>query len=154
MVDQPSHRSFPSSPQLKRHIATCLHLFNNRLIVAADSPTIDVYDLRTGQLQGQLNGHASGVWALACKGDVLVTGSTDATVRVWDLKEMKEICTLRGHTSTVRCLGLSQALGSGEDGKIDSLGTLIVSGSSDGDVRVWRLPDQARLTGDSVSVHR
>jgi WD40 repeat protein len=55
--------------------------------------------------------------------NLLVSGSRDATLRVWDLDTGACRHTLRGHTDSVRCLELS--------------GRFAVSGSYDYSVRVW-----------------
>lgn len=41
------------------------------------------------------------MWALEYRGDVLVSGSTDRTVRVWSLEQGKQTHIFWGHTSTV-----------------------------------------------------
>ncbi|KAF9445551.1 WD40 repeat-like protein [Macrolepiota fuliginosa MF-IS2] len=72
--------------------------------------------------------------------NTLVTGSTDRTVRIWNLST--GVCThvLRGHEATVRCLGIARPEVS-DDGKEKQPGRpLIVSGSRDGTLRVWTLP--------------
>lgn len=53
--------------------------------------------------------------------DLIVSGSTDRTIRVWDIATGTCLHTLYGHTSTVRCLALH--------------GDIIVSGSRDATVR-------------------
>ncbi len=58
------------------------------LAVAGDSGTVGLYELDTGQLVRQLQGHGSSyVWTLAFAPDgrSLVSGSFDATALVWDL---------------------------------------------------------------------
>jgi WD40 repeat protein len=57
----------------------------------------------------------------------LITGSTDARVRVFDLIQRKLIHTLEGHSSVVRGLGVSPD------------GDMLVSGSRDRVVNVWSL---------------
>uniref|UniRef100_A0A0W0FFP9 Putative WD40 repeat-like protein n=1 Tax=Moniliophthora roreri TaxID=221103 RepID=A0A0W0FFP9_MONRR len=56
-----------------------------RIISASDDHCIHVYDPRSGKLEMRLEGHEGGVWALAASGGLLVSGSTDRTVRIWDL---------------------------------------------------------------------
>ncbi|KAF9261435.1 WD40 repeat-like protein [Marasmius fiardii PR-910] len=101
--------------------------FRKRIISASDDHSIHVYSPSTGALEMRLEGHEGGVWALAAMGGLLVSGSTDRTVRVWDLdngessgseSEVEEGGTVGstrkgkclhvfgGHTSTVRCLAI------------------------------------------------
>ncbi|KAI0262348.1 WD40-repeat-containing domain protein [Gloeopeniophorella convolvens] len=58
-------------------------------------------------------------------GALVVSGSCDKDVRVWDLRTGLTLYVLRGHTSTVRCL------------KVLHNRPIAVSGSRDGTLRVW-----------------
>jgi len=53
----------------------------------------------------------------------LVSGSHDRTIKVWAREDGRCTATLVGHRGAVTCLAL------GED--------KIVSGSDDGDIRIW-----------------
>ena len=64
-----------------------------------------------------------GVWSSQLMGDIVVSGSTDRTLRVWNADSGECIHVLQGHTSTVRCLAMHE--------------NCIVSGSRDGTLRVW-----------------
>ncbi|KAJ4948430.1 hypothetical protein JOQ06_019964 [Pogonophryne albipinna] len=54
---------------------------------------------------------------------MVISGSTDRTLRVWDAESGECVHTLYGHTSTVRCMHLH--------------GDRVVSGSRDTTLRVW-----------------
>ena len=58
-------------------------------------------------------------------GEIVVTGSKDKTVRLWDATSGKELQVLRGHQAEV----LSANLPNGE---------IIVTAAKDGTVRLWR----------------
>jgi F-box and WD-40 domain protein CDC4 len=61
-------------------VVTGLLFSNGRIITAADDYSIHVYSL-TGQLLHSLDERQGGVWAIATMDDILVSGSTDRTVR-------------------------------------------------------------------------
>jgi len=140
---EPRHFAFPAHPS---HVITCLQFDDDKILTGSDDTLIHVYDTRTGKLRKKLEGHEGGVWALQYEGNVLVSGSTDRSVRVWDIE--KGLCTqvFHGHTSTVRCLQIlmPEATGRVENGKPVMLPEkpLIITGSRDSQLRVWRLPEQ------------
>jgi F-box and WD-40 domain protein CDC4 len=139
----PHHFAFPAHPA---HVITCLQFDDDKILTGSDDTLIHVYDTKTGQLRKKLEGHEGGVWALQYEGNVLVSGSTDRSVRVWDIE--KGLCTqvFHGHTSTVRCLQIlmPELTGRYENGRPVMVPEkpLIITGSRDSQLRVWRLPEQ------------
>lgn len=139
---KPGHVAFAAHP---RHVITCLQFDDDKIITGSDDTLIHVYDTKTGKLRKKLEGHEGGVWALQYEGNILVSGSTDRSVRVWDIE--KGMCSqvFYGHTSTVRCL---QILMPTDTGKVQNgepvmmpANPLIITGSRDSQLRVWRLPE-------------
>lgn len=143
-------------------VVTCLLFSRKRIISASDDHSIHVYSPTTGQQLKALGGHDGGVWALAvCSRrihphprshdltpdyhDTLVSGSTDRTVRIWDLATGKNTHIFSGHTSTVRCLAIVRPTWVDVDGRKERWPkkTLIVTGSRDNTLRVWRLPGRS-----------
>lgn len=141
-------------------VVTCLLFFRGRIISASDDHSIHLYDPARGEQMRKLEGHEGGVWALAtCSRlipstnpaappryhDTLVSGSTDRTVRIWNLDTGRNTHVFGGHTSTVRCLAVVRPTwidrddGSGIQEKWPKR-TVIVTGSRDHTLRVWRLP--------------
>lgn len=104
-------------------VVTSLHLTNKYIIVALDNAKIHVFDTQGNALR-TLQGHLMGVWAMVPWDDVLVSGGCDRDVRVWDLNTGNCMHTLRGHTSTVRCLKMSDE-------------NTAISGSRDTTLRIW-----------------
>ncbi|CRK47781.1 hypothetical protein BN1723_007761 [Verticillium longisporum] len=104
-------------------VVTSLHLTSKYIIVALDNAKIHVFDAQGNALR-TLQGHVMGVWAMVPWDDILVSGGCDRDVRVWDLTTGACSHTLRGHTSTVRCLKMSDA-------------NTAISGSRDTTLRVW-----------------
>ncbi|KAG8743264.1 SCF ubiquitin ligase complex subunit cdc4 [Ceratobasidium sp. 414] len=92
-----------------------------------------------------MKGHEGGVWALAVSPNypnILVSGATDRTIRVWDLSTGKCTHVFGGHTSTVRCVAIATPAWAEVDGRMEKWPkrSLIVSGSRDHTLRVWNLP--------------
>ena len=127
---------------------TCLQFDKDKIVSASDDHSINVFDTRTGATKARLDGHEGGVWALQYIGNILVSGSTDRTVRVWDLE--KGVCThiFVGHTSTVRCLQIVEPENIQTDPRGEPIWEppypLIVTGSRDWSLRVWKLPSPDR----------
>jgi len=92
---------------------------------------------------GYLKGHRLAVLCLAsgCGGRVVVSGSEDATMRVWRREGSKVggaahtcLAVIEGHRGPVRCL----AVGGGEAGEVE--GSMVVySAGLDRSVKVWRI---------------
>ncbi|KAI9827919.1 MAG: hypothetical protein M1819_006862 [Sarea resinae] len=122
-------------------VVTSLHLTPRYIVVALDNAKIHVFNT-DGDHQRTLQGHMMGVWAMVPWGDTLVSGGCDRDVRVWNMSNGKSIHTLRGHTSTVRCLKMSDA-------------NTAISGSRDTTLRIWDIPSgvcKNVLVGHQASV--
>ncbi|KAF9004811.1 cell division control protein 4 [Cyathus striatus] len=141
----PPHISVPTSSS----VVTRLLLTHDRIITASDAflDGIAVFSATTGVQIHHLRGHQGGVWCLAVFEDTLVSGSTDRTVRVWDLNTGKCTHVFAGHNSTVRALVIAKPelvhfeSGSGELNKeMWPEAPLIITGSRDHTLRVWALP--------------
>ena len=139
---KPGHVAFAAHP---RHVITCLQFDDDKIITGSDDTLIHIYDTKTGKLRKKLEGHEGGVWALQYEGNILVSGSTDRSVRVWDIE--RGLCqqVFYGHTSTVRCLQILMPTEVGRDSTgqpiVQPEKPLIITGSRDSQLRVWRLPE-------------
>ena len=95
----------------------------------------DNYNIRMrysddGDWRGDVSGHTNNVNTLAFKPNsyLLASGSSDKTVRIWDVgnrDNLRHVRTLRGHTDEVFSVAW------GPDGRT------LASGSYDGTVRLW-----------------
>lgn len=138
---RPKHIAFRAH---QRHVVTCLQFDTDKILTGSDDTNINVYDTKTGALRNRLEGHEGGVWALQYEGNTLVSGSTDRSVRVWDIETGKCTHVFQGHTSTVRCLVILKPTKIGENSEGQPImmpkEDLIITGSRDSSLRVWRLP--------------
>ncbi|KAG0375456.1 SCF ubiquitin ligase complex subunit cdc4 [Mortierella sp. AD032] len=122
----------------------------HRIITTIDDGTVRVYSALTGALFLTLSGHQGGIWASALCRNTLVTGATDRNIRVWDL--LTGVCThvFVAHTSTVRTLQIVLPINTP---KYEPEFPIIVAGSRDKTVSVWRLPIE-ELNGDLVATEQ
>jgi WD40 repeat protein len=114
------------------HVVTCMEIDPKGcfILTGSDDGTVRLWSANIVNEPRELcvfTGHLGGVWALKVDWErgILVTGSTDRTLIIWDLISGERLKHLLGHTSTVRCVEL--------------VNDLIVSGSRDGTLRVWSL---------------
>ena len=72
-------------------------------------PIVRIGDIKTGKVTQTLQGHKSGVHAVAFSpaADRLVSGSLDGTLRLWDLKSGKEVKRFPGVTDQIRSVDYS-----------------------------------------------
>jgi WD40 repeat protein len=99
-----------------------------------------------GPLRQTLIGHTGEINTLAVTpdGKLAVSGSTDNTLKVWDLHSGTELLTLTGHSDGVRAVAITP------DGK------QVISASGDTTLKVWDLArgqELHTLTGHSNSVY-
>ena len=104
-------------------VVTSLHLTPKYIVIALDNASIHVFNA-DGMILRTLQGHMMGVWAMVPWGDILVSGGCDRDVRVWDMSTGENTKVLKGHTSTVRCLKMSDY-------------KTAISGSRDTTLRIW-----------------
>ena len=94
---------------------------DGRLLVSGtNEQAIRTWELKSGQEQTLLAGHAGPVSAVAFApdGKTLASGSWDHTVRLWNVAAWREVAALEGHRGKVTCLafaGKGSALVSGSD---------------------------------------
>jgi autophagy-related protein 16 len=117
---------------------------SNTLVVGAGSDkTCRVWNLRTQRMIHHLVGHAHKITCvrLYCHDKLVLTGSADRCLKVWDIssKTYKQTTTLR-HSSTANCVDVAA----------DAI--TAVSGHLDGGIRFWDLRSGER-TADLPGMH-
>lgn len=79
-----------------------------------------------------MRGHARGIRALQFDGAILITGSMDHTMRIWNWRTGACIRTLAGHTEGVICLNYDK--------------NVLASGSADSTIKIWNFRDASCFT--------
>lgn len=79
-----------------------------------------------------LTGSRDSIYSLAMNpsGTVIVSGSTENILRVWDPRTCNRLSKLKGHTENIKTLVVSTD------------GTQVISGSSDGTIKLWNIGQQ------------
>ncbi len=72
-----------------------------------------------------LEGHSLPVHSLAISKDIIVSGSDDKYIIIWNLENGKNILKIKGHTDFIRSVAISLN------------NKYIVSGSHDESIKVW-----------------
>lgn len=88
------------------------------------------------------NGHTQKINCLACTDELLISGSDDSCVKVWDVNSMKVKHSFNGHTAAVSALALMK---DGEDN------TIIASASLDYSVKFWDIASNKMINSLEAS---
>lgn len=121
----------------QRTVLRSLALSGNGHIVATTNQgrgDISLFESRTGVLIAQLKGHTSDITCVNFSLDdyLLVTGSNDNTVRLWDADQKRETGILNGFSRGV--LGVA----------VSPDGQLLATTSGEPKVRIWNLQSRTR----------
>lgn len=124
-----------------------------RLVSASEDQTLRVWELSTSSPPGSvlsdpgelhtLLGHTSQVNTVAVTADgrLAISGSSEKSLKVWDLERGMELCSLHGHADTV------------EKVVITPEGRRVVSASGDKTIRVWDIESGEQLHNLHGSQH-
>jgi len=107
-----------------------LSCWNNTIATGLGSGDIVILDGITGSQVAVLSGHTHRVNSLtfSLDGTLLVSGSHDMTVKLWDVQTGGVIKTFHGHTNLIFSVSISPDC------------TTIASGSHDYTIRLWDIP--------------
>ena len=112
---------------LEKDINTLCVTPNGQEILMGGGKFLWLLDIVTGKYQRRYRGHKDDVTAvvITSDGDLVISASSDATLRVWKHRSGKCLRVLSGHNKGVTSLALTP------DGKT------VISGSIDKTIRVW-----------------
>ncbi|KXL43720.1 hypothetical protein M433DRAFT_258 [Acidomyces richmondensis BFW] len=124
---------------------------------ASQDRTAKIWDVESGEAIGVLRGHKRGVWTVAfslpgiapltttasggassAKG-MVVTGSGDKTVRIWNLADFSCLRTFEGHANSV--LKVVWLPPSSDDKRGIGRDVYVASAAGDGLVKIWDVQD-------------
>lgn len=102
---------------------------------------IHIINTILSQTASSISGSKDSIYSLAMNpsGTIIVSGSTENTLRIWDPRSCNKIAKLKGHTENVKALVVSDD------------GTQVVSGSSDGKIKLWSIGQQRCV--QTISAH-
>lgn len=115
----------------------CVQYSMGRVFVGGNNKLVRVWDLSLAQQQQQqqqqqqhskakglqLSGHSGSVTCMQVNESRVITGSSDKTMRLWNLNSNKQTATFMGHSKTVSSLKATQRC--------------LASGAANGTVRLW-----------------
>lgn len=92
-------------------------------------------------LASSLAGSRDSIYSLAMNpsGTIIVSGSTENTLRLWDPRTCNRLMKLKGHTENIKALVVSPD------------GQQVISGSSDGTIKEWSIGQQRCI--QTIHVH-
>lgn len=99
-------------------------LNDKKMLVCGHNHQIYLFDKLAGKKILSFVGHTDIVKATIIFGKIMVSASTDKTIRLWNIDTGKCIKVLKGHTGAINCLA-----------KINA--SQFVTGACDGTVRLW-----------------
>ncbi len=110
-----------------RAVRTVLYAGDGRAVSASDDWTLALWDLNTGEMIRQFEGHQERVRgaAISPDGTMIASAAYDNLVKLWDIETGAEIKSFEGHDNQATAVAFSPD------------GTMLLSGSADRTLRLW-----------------
>lgn len=123
--------------QVHSHEVRSLTLSSDSSILASGSDQrIRIWNAQTGELLHSFYGHSDWVRGLAITPNSrFLISAGDVKIKFWDLATGKKLNTIIAHDKPIRSIALSRD------------GSTLVSGSSDGIVKVWQVNEISEIIG-------
>eukprot|EP00123_Amoebidium_parasiticum_P008775 comp19018_c0_seq2/m.21398 comp19018_c0_seq2/g.21398 ORF comp19018_c0_seq2/g.21398 comp19018_c0_seq2/m.21398 type:complete len:343 (-) comp19018_c0_seq2:615-1643(-) len=88
------------------YLSCCRFLSDKEIVTSSGDMTCALWDIETGQLKTQFQGHTGDVMSLSLASDqnTFVSGACDAQAKRWDMRTGKCIQTFTGHESDINAI--------------------------------------------------
>eukprot|EP00123_Amoebidium_parasiticum_P008776 comp19018_c0_seq3/m.21400 comp19018_c0_seq3/g.21400 ORF comp19018_c0_seq3/g.21400 comp19018_c0_seq3/m.21400 type:complete len:344 (-) comp19018_c0_seq3:219-1250(-) len=90
------------------YLSCCRFLSDKEIVTSSGDMTCALWDIETGQLKTQFQGHTGDVMSLALSKNEnsFFSGACDATAKHWDIRSGKCVQTFTGHESDINAVAL------------------------------------------------
>lgn len=71
-------------------------------MVGGNNRNIQIYSIRTGLLETQMEGHTDSITAMVLDEFILITGSDDNTIRLWNMRNFTPSGVVGTHADAIQ----------------------------------------------------
>lgn len=134
-----------NSSQEDAGICALVALKDNLIATAGKDSKIKLWDLSSGECEGELLGHEGTVWDLKAAFDnqYIFSAGADSTIRAWRISDKKQKMILKGHTAAVYAI------------EVEESSKTLISGDHNGVLYLWDLKEgktPRQLAGHSKAI--